>query len=184
MSAPTAATSEVVHLPLRRHALEYWENPKHRGESRQSSKRKKTVLCDESDASDCDDKEVGRPRTFQRTIPTGFATHDVASSDGSSDEAPSEPGNPMRTACSPIARVTMRRSPSGASHSSDSTLSSTGTRAEGGGLVSRVGPARHSPSSAGRSRPIVRTNWIENELGVLSSRLAPKSGACVPNSFA
>ena len=199
IGSSAAAMCEVVRMPKQRRGLEFWENPKNRGEVGGTSSKRKTVLREDSGESEYDDEsgeEGGRPRTFQRTIPTGFSVNAGASS-GEGSDAESMPSLDHREQQRPIARVSaMRRSPSGASHTSDSTLSSTATRAAGA-TVTRVGVARHNRVDVGsirapaldrrqapRPSALPRMNWVEDESGVMSSRLAPKSGACVPNSFA
>lgn len=188
-STTTTARCEVVRMPRQRHGLKYWENPQNRCEVGGTCSKRKTVLREDDDAG-------GRPHTFQRTIPGGFSTRPGASSDGGSD-AESMQSLDQCEQHRPVARVsTMRRSPSGESHTSDSTLSSAATRMAGTSAT-RVGVAGHNRVDVGSVRTpvfdrrqaprpftIPRMNWVEYESGVMSSRLAPKSGACVPNSFA
>ena len=196
---PAASKCEVVRMPRQRRGLEYWENPKNRCEVGGTSSKRKTILRDDSGESEYYDEsgeDEERPSTFQRTIPTGFSVNSEASSYEGSD-AESMHSFEQCEQQSTIARVSaMRRSPSGASHTSDSTLSSAATRAAVT-TSPRVGVARQSRVAPGsirapafdrrqapRTSALPQMNWVEYESGVMSFRLAPKSGACVPNSFA
>jgi hypothetical protein len=196
-------TCEVVRLPRQRRGLEYWSLPKNRCKvGKTSSKRKKILnLREDSGESEYDDdseEEARLPRTFQRTMPTGFSVNACASSHSSSDAESMHSSFDQCEDQLPIERVSvMRRSPSGASQMSDSTLSSAATRAADR-TATRVGVARQSRVERGSKRAptfdrrqapcsfvLPRMNWVEDESGVLSPiRLAPKSGACVPSSFA
>jgi len=192
----TTIECEVVRMPRQRRGLEYWENPNNRGCVGGMYSKRNTVLREDLNWSEYGESDGKRPRTFQRPIPAGFSADPEASSDCGSDAESMQ----FLDKCAqqrPIARVSaMRRSPSGASHTSDSTLSSAATRAAGTSAT-RVSVARHSPIDVGSIRAPVfdrlqaprpstlpRMNWVEYESGVMSFRLAPKSGACVPNSFA